>query len=57
LTATVTAIPKASATGTQTSRQRRDRQPVAATKSAAVISCAATGIHPWVSDIVASWLS
>jgi hypothetical protein len=53
LTAAVKTMPAATQTGSQSSRQRRDRQPVAAISTAAVISCAATGIQPLVKLIVA----
>jgi hypothetical protein len=46
-------MPVATQTGTQSSHQRRDRKPLAAISTAAVISCAAAGIHPLVKVIVA----
>src|ERR1700754_5122764 len=45
------ATPTKSATGTEITRHRRDRQPIATTRTTAVITCTVTGIQPCIKDI------
>jgi len=39
------------ATGTEITRHRRDRRPIANTSTTAVITCTVAGIQPCINDI------